>query len=311
MSGLSAISREITTCPLCQSPKYDPIGEVAKGFEIDSSNTVKKTFKHPPYRIFGCRSCNIYFKSHTLTQEDLANYYAELDFTMFDYEGLFPTDRIVLSEVFNLPIGSRVLDFGCSTGRIGQYLSDRFSCFGIEINEAAAAIARTRGIQILAYSELRQTDQFNAILLMDVYEHLVDPIALLEMLVARLKRGGSLIIVTGNADAINNRDWIGEHWYFRAPGHLLMSNEANIRWLAHRFELSLQQIHKCSHYDLPVRERVRQHLQTLAYSCFRKEPEGFRARLLREIPWMNRAANWRNAPALTCVSDHFVAILQK
>jgi 2-polyprenyl-3-methyl-5-hydroxy-6-metoxy-1,4-benzoquinol methylase len=205
-----------------------------------------------------------------------------------------------------------VLDFGCSTGRIGQYLSDRFSCFGVEVNESAAAIARTRGVEIITEDELGAgRGLFDAILLMDVYEHLASPIEMLEKLVARLKCGGLLVIVTGNADAIKNRCWMSEHWYFRLPGHLLMSSESNIRWLAERFELSLEALNKCSHYECRVTEHIRQHTQTLAYSVLKKDPPGVLSILVRQVPWMNRALNWQNAPALTCVSDHFVAILRK
>jgi SAM-dependent methyltransferase len=309
----SASIREIKTCPVCHSAGYDRVGETAKGFESNVGRDGGKHFEHPPYCILQCRSCDAYFKSHTLTSKELANYYAELDFKTFDYDGLLPTDRIVLNALRNLPIESRVLDFGCSTGRIGQYLSGQYDCFGVEVNESAAAIARARGIQIITEDQLLEQDTglFDAILLMDVYEHLISPIALLEKLVARLKCGGILIIVTGNADAVINRGWMSEHWYFRLPGHLLMSSETNIRWLAGRLELSLERFHKCSHYAFPLKERVRQYLQTFVYSLLRKESRGFLPKLLRYVPLMNRALNWQNAPALSCISDHFVAILKK
>jgi hypothetical protein len=109
----SASIREIKTCPVCHSAGYDCVGETAKGFESNVGRDGGKHFEHPPYCILQCRSCDAYFKSHTLTSKELANYYAELDFKTFDYDGLLPTDRIVLNALRNLPIESRVLDFGC------------------------------------------------------------------------------------------------------------------------------------------------------------------------------------------------------
>jgi SAM-dependent methyltransferase len=119
-------------------------------------------------------------------------------------------------------------------------------CFGVEVNEEAAAVARHRGIRILSEKQLRAGELRDcaAILLTDVYEHLPRPMELVGMLAALLRPGGWLALVTGCADAIRTRDYIGEFWYFRLPGHLQMLSERHVAWLAAGLGLRLDVLHR-------------------------------------------------------------------
>ena len=300
----------ITICPACGSANGAPIGKPATAFD---SVVGGKTFRQPSYSIQFCEDCGLYFKSHILALEELGEYYACLECETYEYDGNFPTDRILHRMLDSLPNECKVLDFGCNTGRILKTKTSRLSCFGVEVNEAAAAIARQRGIRIVAEVQVATGEicDFDAIILTDVYEHMLRPVELVEMLVKALKPGGWIAIVTGNADAIRNREWIGEFWYFRTPAHLLMASERHIHWLANRLGLRIDSLRRCSHYDTPLKERLKQYLQTLAYYQFRRAPQGNVAKFLRVIPFLNRAERWSSAPALTCTTDHVVAIFRK
>lgn len=70
-------------------------------------------------------------------------------FAKWENDDLFPTEAATLALLTSLPPGSRVLDFGCSTGRLLDRLGPRYERYGIEVNEPAAKIAAGRGITIL------------------------------------------------------------------------------------------------------------------------------------------------------------------
>ena len=108
-------------------------------------------------------------------------------------------------------------------GRILTALGSDYDRFGVEVNEAAAEQARSRGITIIPDCGLDDTDigSFEGIVLSDVYEHLLEePTITMRRLAARLAPGAQLIIVTGLADAVRPIELLGEHWYFRIAGHL-------------------------------------------------------------------------------------------
>lgn len=302
-------SSDLIACPACGGTESVQVGLEATAFVSVAGG---QTFRQPAYAIRSCAGCGLCFKSHTLALEELHDLYARLDCETYEHDGNFPTDRFLRRTLEHLPRESKVLDFGCSTGRILWTLTSRHNCFGVEVNEAAAAIARERGIRMVSETQLRAGEQsdFDAIILTDVYEHLPRPVALMEMLAGVLSPDGWLAIVTGSADAIRTRDRIGEFWYFRAPGHLLMASERHLHWLANHLGMHVDVLHRCSHYDTPPRERLRQYVQSFAYYTFRSSPRKDAVALLRVVPFLNRAERWSSAPALTYTEDHVVAVFR-
>ncbi len=300
----------VAACPACDGVENAQVGRTAPAFESLAGG---KVFRQPVYAIRHCPACGLYFKSNTLAIEELDEYYARLEFEAYEQDANYPTDQFLRRMLKRLPNRSKVLDFGCSTGRILEGLTNRFECFGAEVSEAAAAIARERGIRIVSEDELRagEPHDIDAILLTDVYEHLPRPVELVEMLATLLKPGGWLAIVTGNADAIRTPDRIGEFWYFRTPAHFLMSSDRHLQWLASRLDLYIDALHRCSHYSTPMKHRLRQYVKSFAYHQFRRAPRGAVAAVLRSVPVLNRAEKWSSAPALTCTADHVVAVFRK
>jgi cyclopropane fatty-acyl-phospholipid synthase-like methyltransferase len=107
--------------------------------------------------------------------EQLARCYDLIDFRHWETTGLYPTEKVVLARLGQLPAGSRVLDFGCSSGRLLSNLVGRHQCIGLEINEQAAAVARAKGIQIVAALDEIQPRSLDAAVMVDVFEHLPRP----------------------------------------------------------------------------------------------------------------------------------------
>jgi SAM-dependent methyltransferase len=301
----AAAGRAVSICPACDGHDAPEIGAPAPGFDTVMA---EQLFVQPPYAVRRCQTCGLYYKSVTVTPAALDDYYRALDSDTFESDTLFPTDLVVRGRLGALGDGSRVLDFGCSTGRVLDGLTTRLRCTGVEPNATAAAAARARGIDVVGADAIA-SQRFDAILLMDVYEHLFQPVQIVETLGRALAPGGWLAIVTGNADAVTTREYLAEFWYFRTPGHLFMASEDHLQWLASRTSLSLGAVYRRCHYDLSLYVQLRQGVQAFAYDQFRRR--GWAVPWLRLLPGLRNAAHWPCAPAFDGGADHVVAFLSR
>ncbi|MBN2329537.1 MAG: class I SAM-dependent methyltransferase [Candidatus Omnitrophica bacterium] len=97
---------------------------------------------------------------------------------------------------------SDILEYGCGTGCTLSSLSGCADVYGMDASPKALDYCRKRGLtrlhRIDAQQPLPEANPFHAsfdlILLLDVLEHLDDEIAVLQILRAWLKPGGSLIV---------------------------------------------------------------------------------------------------------------------
>ena len=97
--------------------------------------------------------------------------------------------------------GKRWLDYGCGAGGLVRY-ANQFTganCAGFDtggfINRA-----RTAGVPILSEAALAaRQGSFDIITMIEVIEHVVDPVSLLRSIASLLRDGGTLFLTTGNA----------------------------------------------------------------------------------------------------------------
>lgn len=293
-------------CPACNCAEAQPIGGKGNAFETQAGGEI---FKHPEYGIFRCSVCSLHYKFPSCDSKTLLSYYEKLEFESYEFNGLFPTDRIVIQILESLPDQSSVLDFGCGVGRILSPYAHRLDCHGVEVNARASAVAVSRGITIHQEETLlaESSTRFDAIILTDVFEHLVHPFQLLENLAKLLDPGGRLILVTGNADAIPTGEISAEFWYYRILGHLQMASNAHFEWMAGKLGLELDGLIPTCHYSHTPGTILRQRLQNSVYAMFVTRPDSLIAKLTRHIPILGRAANWTSAPSDTTRQDHLVA----
>ncbi|MBI3230930.1 MAG: methyltransferase domain-containing protein [Burkholderiales bacterium] len=110
-----------------------------------------------------------------------------------------------------LPLNcGRVLELGCGSGATLAWLKSEHlvtQTFGVELFAAAAAIAREHVDHVVEGDIERmelpyEANYFDAIMCLDVLEHLSDPWRVLSQLVTHLKPGGVLI-----ASVPNVRNW--------------------------------------------------------------------------------------------------------
>jgi SAM-dependent methyltransferase len=105
----------------------------------------------------------------------------------------------------------RVLDIGCGQGKAIGWLKDRKSCrwaAGIELDESAAEQARSK-LDLVVVGDVEsihlpfEPESFDAVLCLDVLEHMRDPWRLMGRIVAQLKPGGLFLASIPNVRNIH------------------------------------------------------------------------------------------------------------
>jgi len=135
--------------------------------------------------------------------DPLVDYYFELEhprqtLRRYEWRGI--------ARVVNKLVGNsrnvQWLDYGCGNGGLVRYLRDELHVDAVGYDEGAIVDdARAKGIPILTRPDLEQNaGRFSVITMIEVIEHLPDPIMILRQVRRLLKPGGVLFITTGNSE---------------------------------------------------------------------------------------------------------------
>lgn len=118
-----------------------------------------------------------------------------------DFENDFRNANLVELVASSLH-GKRVLDLGCGSGYLLQKLAERgIEAAGIEPNQETIALAKERNPMLTIHQGFAEDagafvkERVDAIVMMDVLEHVEDDRQLLENLRPLLRSGGELLIV--------------------------------------------------------------------------------------------------------------------
>jgi 2-polyprenyl-3-methyl-5-hydroxy-6-metoxy-1,4-benzoquinol methylase len=155
--------------------------------------------------------------------------------------------RRQISELLSVSKG-RILDVGCGKGYfLNQFSELGWEAHGVEMNEATAEYARrTYGITVSArtFEEARFPENFfDAVTMLQVIEHIPDPVAFLRQVRRTLKPGGLLFMETPNIESLQAR-WMGEHWNYLCPwDHIHFFSPQTLRSLAGQSGYRVRRIH--------------------------------------------------------------------
>jgi len=133
----------------------------------------------------------------------------------------------------------RILDVGCGNGRFLALLRDfgpvGWELAGIDFDEEAAAACRERGFEthVGRVEDFRSGDgRFDAVVMLQLIEHVADPGAICERVYSLLRPGGHFIVETPNLAGLDyrlfRRSWWG-HYHF--PRHWNLFSSATLRRL--------------------------------------------------------------------------------
>ncbi len=296
-------------CPACSHGNAVAVGSPAPGFPTLIAD---RSFVQPGYSIVECRNCGLLYKTATLSPEGLADYYSLVDYGKWESNELFPTEMPVAEILKKAPPGARILDFGCSTGRLLSRFVDVHETFGFEVNERAAREAAQKGIRMLSPDELNATPakSFDFVVLVDVFEHLNQPTDLLKRMAELIRPGGRLVLVTGDGDARVCRIDPAQFWYFRLVEHVVMLTQRHLLWLGGELGLKLENSKRVSHYQRSFSEAIHQWARHFAYWTVQKR-RPWASALSRVSSSFRKAEKWECAPQLDVTRDHVVAVFRK
>lgn len=203
------------------------------------------------YRVSSCPDCALIQLDPTPSEATLAALYSREYFGSDDaqsgygdyasqeaeYLATFAEDIRTIRR--HVPTGD-VLDVGCGYGYFMQVASDAgFRPFGIDLSEAAVerASARFPGRVFrgtLNDSALPSEQKFDVVFASHVIEHVTAPVGFVRSVVARLKPGGLVVLVTPNIESLLSRV-SGARWVsFKIPEHVAYYSPATIRALIRR-----------------------------------------------------------------------------
>jgi SAM-dependent methyltransferase len=119
----------------------------------------------------------------------------------------------------------RILDVGAAAGYLMEgYAQAGWTAVGIEPNDTMAAHARARGVDVrtgIVTEEMLsaltiEPDSFDAVAVIQVIAHVIDPNDTVRVLAERLRVGGLLLIETWNRGSRTARVF-GERWHEYSP----------------------------------------------------------------------------------------------
>jgi SAM-dependent methyltransferase len=266
------------------------------------------------YSLEVCAETDLLRRTPTLSDEELAYYYAHNDWSMHCFPRLFPTERLLRKELLaHLPPDARVLDIGCGDGRLLNSLPSSVRKYGTELSAGAAQSAQAKNISILSHDTVVAGDHglFDAIVLVDVFEHLREPHAFLSPLTACLKPGGLIGISTGDGDYCLETSRPADSWYWRIPVHLCMMTERYARYVEQHLGLERVSRRQSSHYPFDTKSWVKQFLQKLLFEFWHDRKHPWMAPWTRLFSPARRAQNWQTTPKYSYGRDHVVLIWRK
>jgi len=119
--------------------------------------------------------------------------------------GGYPDDRHRWTVETFLPgyTGGRILELGCGDGALLALLSERNEVYGIEVSETGVAKCRAKGLRA-QYLDISSSplpfcnDYFDVVIILEAFEHLMNPYYAIQEMRRVLKENGTLICSVPN-----------------------------------------------------------------------------------------------------------------
>jgi SAM-dependent methyltransferase len=120
-----------------------------------------------------------------------------------------------------LPHDGKLLEVGCAYGFFLQEAKAYFDVYGFEVAQAAVDFCHRNGLSnvqqgVVTEDYLEQHGPFDAVVLLDVIEHIDDVTATMETLVHHLRPGGVVLVTTGDWDSLTAK-LAGNRWRLLTP----------------------------------------------------------------------------------------------
>ena len=207
------------TCPLCASPrikhKYS-INSYELHFDTDC-----------------CMDCGFIFMNPPLTGETIKSFYTEqyysgkANYSYIDERRIWKFSSYVWDKRINVIHryikNGNFLDVGSSFGGLMESAGKYFSPYGIEISDYSASYSREKFGDRIHHGTLEDhpfsRGFFSVITMIELIEHLENPLSAIRECYSLLAEKGLLVIQTANMDGNQAKSLADRYEYFM-PGHL-------------------------------------------------------------------------------------------
>jgi SAM-dependent methyltransferase len=205
-------------CPICEGKTETSFSKDGYSYRRCSSCGMLFVSDHPPIETIQGHYAEAYFEASAANCGEVRLGYPSYREAQESLKASFARK---LNLVRSLANRGKLLDVGAAYGTFLSLADQDFECFGLDVSAYAARVARDEFGLDVRQGSIEQTtpfadEFFDVVVMWDVIEHLVDPIAALREVRRILKPGGYLAIST---DDVAN--WLvrllGRQWWGLAP----------------------------------------------------------------------------------------------
>lgn len=201
-------------CPSCGAQRAVPALEPPSKADLEGA----------PLRIVRCVACGTLYQPRRFSSDVIARHYEYMGRP--DPAGPLLRRRLrrLLSPLERVRTHGRLLDVGCGIGGLLEVAAELgWTPFATEVSASCCAQLRPRLHDRLHEGELTgapfAAGSFDAVVLVEVIEHLLDPRDYLAAAHKLLRPGGALLLTTPNVDGSSAR-LLGSRWRSFANEHL-------------------------------------------------------------------------------------------
>ncbi len=217
----------LTRCPLCGGSYISPLYNITR-FE-------------KPFQVDRCGACGFMFMNPPFSDDVINSFYGEdyfngsADFAYLDERKIrrfasYVWDKRIEVLHRHIPSGN-FLDVGASFGGLMEAAKAYYSAHGIELSPYAGAFAAAIPDCRVHIGTLKDhpfsEGYFSAITMIELLEHLKDPLSAIGECYRLLGEGGVLVLQTANMEGLQARMKKDDYNYF-LPGHVSYFSKRNL-----------------------------------------------------------------------------------
>jgi 2-polyprenyl-3-methyl-5-hydroxy-6-metoxy-1,4-benzoquinol methylase len=208
-----------------------------------------------------CRDCGLIYMNPRPLPEELFQYYSaeyysgDANYSYADERKNEKANTIIYNKRLSIVEsflngggnGWKILDIGCSFGGLLVAARDReWETYGVEVSKHSADHAINENGLDIQVSTLESADLpknfYDAVNMVEVIEHLTDPLGSMMKIRESLKPGGILLVQTANADSLKAR-LSRSRWEYFLPGHLYCFSRKTLSALLNKAGFKIERIY--------------------------------------------------------------------
>ena len=231
--------KRVKECPVCGSTERKLL-YTSNINDFDSEDfkiTDSQYGKH--WQMYRCENCSFVYSDPVPTKKLLEKLYSSIEDPDYDIEEEGRKNNFIriLKRIKEIKNKGRLLDIGAATGIFMKLAKDEgYEVMGIEPSKWAAKRAEEKyGLKMenTTFEKFESQESFDIITMLDLIEHVENPIVILQKANSLLKKNGLLVIVTPEIDSFIRKLTGSKWWHFRPP-HLNFFNKKSLIYALNR-----------------------------------------------------------------------------